>query len=441
MRNYKRKTERGLIPKTVMIQAAKEVLLLKKSNRSVANHYSIPRTTLVRFCSKIQIDDLKNDDLVKINVGYEAMKKVFSFQQEHDLINYINKSRNENINKSSNSNLNSGDDDNYHNELTGRQLRKFAYEYAVSLGIKYPSSWSNNQMAGPEWLSAFLRRHQELNVKRRSHCKQLPSNSVSCGNSTGGGGAGPGPGNIEELNVDTFLDNFKTILDDLKLTHHDLLKMGSNPHSVGINPSVDGGINQIGQQLSENIESNDSKYYLEAKPGCSSQVTDDNLNIKSENNNDFNNEADGDDYENDHDQDLEINKKPAEENVEMNNKKRKKSDGSKGRGGRKRRSGSKKKDGNDGDDEDDDKDYVARDIAVMKNESSKRTRQSTRLRNKKSSGEEHDEENCLACKTGLTWVQCNLCEVWVHDKCSSTSTTTEDSDNKKDILYLCTTCH
>lgn len=396
MRNYKRKTERGLIPKTVMIQAAKEVLLLKKSNRSVANNYGIPRTTLVRFCSKIEIEDLKNDDLVKIHVGYEAMKKVFSFQQEHDLINFINQSR-------INSNSNSNSEGNYNDELTGRQLRKFAYEYAVNLGIKYPSSWSNNKMAGPEWLSAFLRRHQGLNVKRRSHCKQLPCNIVECSYPTSETRAEVEAGNIEELNVDTFLDNFKTILDDLKLTHHDFLKMGTNPGVISISPvEITPVFVNVKQESNSNL--------VEAQPGCSTQVTD------------FSDRRE------------EVNPIQVEE---VNNLKDSKSRMTKvekvERRGRKKGSVRKKKDANDGE-QDNDKDFVAKEV---KN-TPKRTRQSMRLRNKKPE-EEHNEKTCKICKSGVMYVQCNLCEVWVHDKYLSASTIVQ-VNNKKDILYLCATC-
>ena len=50
MRQYKRKTQRGLTTKNVMQKAMTEVLIDKKFCRTVANKYDIPHVTLRRYC-------------------------------------------------------------------------------------------------------------------------------------------------------------------------------------------------------------------------------------------------------------------------------------------------------------------------------------------------------------------------------------------------------
>ena len=42
--------------------------------------------------------------------------------------------------------------------LSGTETRRLAFDFAIQLGKKTPKSWQENQIAGADWFSAFLRR-------------------------------------------------------------------------------------------------------------------------------------------------------------------------------------------------------------------------------------------------------------------------------------------
>lgn len=46
------------------------------------------------------------------------------------------------------------------------EIRKLAFQYAVALKRKFPETWTENSMAGEEWLKGFLRRHHELSLRK-----------------------------------------------------------------------------------------------------------------------------------------------------------------------------------------------------------------------------------------------------------------------------------
>ena len=47
--------------------------------------------------------------------------------------------------------------------LTLTDVRRLAYDYATKLGIDHRFN-TESKMAGPDWLSGFLRRHSELSI-------------------------------------------------------------------------------------------------------------------------------------------------------------------------------------------------------------------------------------------------------------------------------------
>lgn len=47
-----------------------------------------------------------------------------------------------------------------------KDVRRLAYECAATFGIKIPSSWTANKMAGKEWLTKFLKRNPELSIRK-----------------------------------------------------------------------------------------------------------------------------------------------------------------------------------------------------------------------------------------------------------------------------------
>ena len=67
MRQYKRKTQRGLTTKNVMQKVMTEVLIDKKFCRTVANKYDIPHVTLRRYCLNYRKEAaiVKGDDITQ----------------------------------------------------------------------------------------------------------------------------------------------------------------------------------------------------------------------------------------------------------------------------------------------------------------------------------------------------------------------------------------
>ena len=54
MRNYKKKTTRGNIPKEIYDRAAKEVIENKRSYRVVGEEFNIIFMSLQRYCKKLE---------------------------------------------------------------------------------------------------------------------------------------------------------------------------------------------------------------------------------------------------------------------------------------------------------------------------------------------------------------------------------------------------
>ena len=50
--------------------------------------------------------------------------------------------------------------------LSPFDLRKFAYEFGVSLQKKIPNSWKSNKTAGSDWFYGFMRRHTDLSIRK-----------------------------------------------------------------------------------------------------------------------------------------------------------------------------------------------------------------------------------------------------------------------------------
>ena len=181
MRQYKRKTQRGLTTKNVMQKAMKEVLIDKKFCRTVANKYDIPHMTLRRYCLNYckEAAIVKEDDITEVSLrkyGYFNNRSVFNISQELLLVEYLFKA----------STLYYG--------LSTNEVKSLAYEYAAKLGLKIPNSWVAAKKPGSDWLSGFMKRHPNLTLRTPE--------STSLSHAT----------SFNRHNVNAFYDKYESVL-------------------------------------------------------------------------------------------------------------------------------------------------------------------------------------------------------------------------------------
>lgn len=150
MRTYKRKTDKGNIPKSVIELACKEVILEGKSIRSSALKYNIPYKTLHRYVTKLKAAEEDSSQISNIqltHVGYNKTRQILSGTKEIALVEYIKKAA-----------------DIYYG-LTPKEVRKLAYQFAIKNGNKVPYSWNEKKMAGEDWFTYFLKRNNSLSIR------------------------------------------------------------------------------------------------------------------------------------------------------------------------------------------------------------------------------------------------------------------------------------
>ena len=141
MRTYKRKSNRGLTPLDNMNAAVREVLDEGRKCHAVATTRNISEATLRRYCSKVRTGGTVE------TVGYPKNRCVFSTAEEASLTEYAKKA----------ARLFYG--------LSTTQTRKLAYDYARTLNKDIPSSWAENERAGEDWLSGFLKRNATISLR------------------------------------------------------------------------------------------------------------------------------------------------------------------------------------------------------------------------------------------------------------------------------------
>ncbi|CAF4890988.1 unnamed protein product [Pieris macdunnoughi] len=141
MRVYKRKTERATQSQEVYELAAAEVLENNCSIRKASKNFDLCHVSLGRYIKK-----KKNNDRQK--VGYVKPRQVFTEEEECKMSSYVLKCAE------------------IYFGLLPIEIRKLAYQCAVHLGAKnIPSSWHQNNMAGPDWFQNFMRRNANLSLR------------------------------------------------------------------------------------------------------------------------------------------------------------------------------------------------------------------------------------------------------------------------------------
>ena len=140
MRTYKRKTSYGTFTSQQLSDAVRSVLEGKKSVSVAAKEFNIKVMTLTRYISKLNSGGFPS-------MGYSKPRLIFSQEQESSLKNYLLQMA---------------------SIFYGypKDVRCLAYECAVQYKIKIPESWTENKMAGKEWITSFLKRNPKLSIRK-----------------------------------------------------------------------------------------------------------------------------------------------------------------------------------------------------------------------------------------------------------------------------------
>ncbi|KAJ3656135.1 hypothetical protein Zmor_015233 [Zophobas morio] len=149
VRNYVKKTDRANISEDSIARAINDVINKNGSIREIAQRYRLKKSMLHKRLQKIKNQGLFDINLPKIKYTSKyTTRQIFTNEEEDSLVKYIIHS----------SKLKYG--------LTYFQIRKFAYEYALRLEKIFPRSWSENKLAGLEWMKGFMRRHKNLSLRK-----------------------------------------------------------------------------------------------------------------------------------------------------------------------------------------------------------------------------------------------------------------------------------
>ncbi|XP_018332973.1 uncharacterized protein LOC108742303 isoform X2 [Agrilus planipennis] len=202
-RYHKRKSNRGLVSPALMLGAAREVKTYGKSIRSVAKAFGINYRTLTRYCQKFTAEEISNETVSPptTKIGYQKNRQVFTDEQEQELEKYI-------LNASS-----------IYFGLTPKEIRKLAFELAISNNLKVPKSWESNKLAGPDWFTSFLTRHPSLSIRTPE--------STSLARAT----------SFNQHNVKTFFDNLESVITRYGIQPHDIWNMDETGETTVQKPS------------------------------------------------------------------------------------------------------------------------------------------------------------------------------------------------------------
>lgn len=88
--------------------------------------------------------------------------------------------------------------------LSPKEVRRFAFSYAKACNRKIPGSWSEIQMAGPDWFTGFLKRHPKLSIRTPQATSLARCTSFN------------------KHNTGLFFDNLDSVLKKLNITAADI---------------------------------------------------------------------------------------------------------------------------------------------------------------------------------------------------------------------------
>ena len=185
VRQRKRKTDRGNNSDRLQ-EAAKDVLEYNKSVRSVARDFNVCHVTLYRYCKKKKNAQPGSSPP---RTGYNPHNRVFSKEQENELAKYL---------------LQAAD---LYYGLAPKDVRRFAFKCAVAYSLQFPKTWSEKNMAGPDWFTDFLKRNPTLSIRKPQ--------ATSLARATA----------FNKTTVNEFFDNLAKVLERYKLEPQNIYNM------------------------------------------------------------------------------------------------------------------------------------------------------------------------------------------------------------------------
>uniref|UniRef100_A0A8D8YUN3 DDE-1 domain-containing protein n=1 Tax=Cacopsylla melanoneura TaxID=428564 RepID=A0A8D8YUN3_9HEMI len=168
-RRLRRKTTKGQYDPENMKQAC-ELVLKGRTIRYVCKLFNVNRETVRR-----KVNALKDNKKVTFSPVYNH-RQVFNQNQEEQIAHYLKLSCA------------------MFYGLTPTDCRKLAYQTAKVNGMRYPSSWSQEEKAGDDWLRSFLQRN-------RLSLRSPEGRSLSRASA------------FNRANVEVFFDNFMKLVD------------------------------------------------------------------------------------------------------------------------------------------------------------------------------------------------------------------------------------
>nr|CAI5825314.1 unnamed protein product [Callosobruchus analis] len=181
---YKRKTNRGMVPKEIYELAAEGVMLRSKSLRGAAQSYDLNHTSLYRCIKKKEAFE-SNETTKPPSVGHHH-PRVFAKDEEKSLCEYLLMCSDANFG------------------LSTKEARRLAYKLAVAYNRKCPSSWVQSEMAGEVWLRLYMKRHGILSLR-------MPQ-ATSIARAT----------SFNKTNVELFFNNYSSLLERYHLEPKDI---------------------------------------------------------------------------------------------------------------------------------------------------------------------------------------------------------------------------
>jgi len=127
-----------------MKHAAEQVISRQLSLCEAAKTFSIPKTTLFRYCTKLRRTGDKG--LVSFCPNY-SVRRICTDSQESLIAEYLLQAAK------------------LHHRLSSRAARSLAFDFAAVNNIQHPINWIVNQAASEDWLLAFMKRHAELSLR------------------------------------------------------------------------------------------------------------------------------------------------------------------------------------------------------------------------------------------------------------------------------------